>query len=120
MKRMIAALMLLTCTLMMSATDIDIFPHGGGSGGVSTGGGGSNGSGHKVPVQNPTASIEDYTLTFDASCIGCMIEVVQDGEVVYTTYVDSCGEVELPSTLSGTLQLFIYRGGITFTGEFEL
>lgn len=84
----------------------------------------SQGSGqgmpNKAPVQTPTASIEDYTLTFDASCIGCMIEVVQDGEVVYTTYVDSCGEVELPSTLSGTLQLFIYRGGITFTGEFEL
>ena len=78
------------------------------------------GGGNKAPVQLPQVWIEDYTLTFDASCVGCMIEIVQDGEVVYTTFVDLNGEVTLPSTLSGTLQLVIYRGDQTFIGEFEL
>lgn len=82
--------------------------------------GSDQGGGHKSPVQTPQVWIEDYTLTFDASCVGCMIEIVQDGVVVYTTFVDLNGEVTLPSTLSGTLQLVIYRGDQTFTGEFEL
>ena len=81
---------------------------------------GGQGGGHKSPVQTPQVWIEDYTLTFDASCVGCMIEIVQDDVVVYTTFVDLNGEVTLPSTLSGTLQLVIYRGDQTFTGEFEL
>ncbi|MBQ9177003.1 MAG: hypothetical protein IJ139_09080 [Bacteroidaceae bacterium] len=81
---------------------------------------GGHGGGNKAPVQTPQVWIEDYTLTFDASCVGCMIEIVQDGVVVYTTFVDLNGEVTLPSTLSGTLQLVIYRGDQTFTGEFEL
>ena len=81
---------------------------------------GGQGGGHKSPVQTPQVWIEDYTLTFDASCVGCMIEIVQDDVVVYTTFVDLNGEVTLPSTLSGTLQLVIYRGDQTFIGEFEL
>jgi len=81
---------------------------------------GEQGGGNKAPVQLPQVWIEDNVLTFDASCVGCMIEIVQDDEVVYTTFVDLNGEVTLPSTLSGTLQLVIYRGDQTFTGEFDL
>jgi len=81
----------------------------------------SHQGGHnKAPVQLPQVWIEDNVLTFDASCVGCMIEIVQDDVVVYTTFVDLNGEVTLPSTLSGTLQLVIYRGDQTFTGEFDL
>ncbi len=81
----------------------------------------SHQGGHnKSPVQLPQVWIEDYTLTFDASCVGCMIEIEQDGVVVYTTFVDLNGEVTLPSTLSGSLQLVIYRGDQSYTGEFEL
>lgn len=82
--------------------------------------GGEQGGGNKAPMQLPQVWIEDNVLTFDASCVGCMIEIVQDDVVVYTTFVDLNGEVTLPSTLSGTLQLVIHRGDQTFTGEFDL
>ena len=110
-----AACLLFMCTSVVSAQSkpIPIEP------GINTGSNG-HGSNNKAPIQLPSVTIEDYTLTFDASCVGCMIEIVQDDVVVYTTFVDLNGEVTLPSTLSGTLQLVIYRGDQTFTGEFEL
>ena len=110
-----AACLLFTCTSIVSAQSrpIPVEP------GINTGDNG-HGDHNKAPVQLPQVWIEDNVLTFDASCVGCMIEIVQDDVVVYTTFVDLNGEVTLPSTLSGTLQLVIYRGDQTFTGEFDL
>ncbi|MBR6892796.1 MAG: hypothetical protein IKN15_06120 [Bacteroidaceae bacterium] len=73
----------------------------------------------KAPVQIPTVYYEDYVLTFDSSCIGCTIELVQDDEVVFTGVVNANGEVEIPDTLVGLIELRIYRGGTSFVGEFE-
>ena len=82
--------------------------------------GGSEGGDHpKAPVQIPTVYYEDYVLTFDSSCIGCTIELVQDDEVVFTGVVNANGEVEIPDTLVGLIELRIYRGGTSFVGEFE-
>ena len=74
----------------------------------------------KGPILIPTVYYEDYVLTFDSSCIGCTIELVQDDEVVFTGVVDTNGEVEIPETLVGLVELRIRRGGITFVGEFEI
>ena len=67
----------------------------------------------------PTVYYADYVLTFDSSCIGCTIELVQDDEVVFTGVVNANGEVEIPDTLVGLIELRIYRGGTSFVGEFE-
>ena len=109
-----AVLMSLACSITFAGVEIPIINNPNPT--IGDGQGGH----HKAPMQLPQVWIEDYTLTFDASCVGCMIEIVQDDVVVYTTFVDLNGEVTLPSTLSGTLQLVIYRGNQTFTGEFEL
>lgn len=73
---------------------------------------------YKVPILRPTVFYDDQTLTFDSSCIGCTIELVQNGEIVFTTVVDFNGEVEIPDNLNGLIELRIYRG-LTFVGEFE-
>ena len=80
---------------------------------------GEHGANPKAPVQIPTVYYEDYVLMFDSSCIGCTIELVQNDEVVFTGVVDTNGEVEIPETLVGLVELRIYRGGISFVGEFE-
>ncbi len=82
--------------------------------------GNDSGDDPKGPILIPTVYYEDYVLTFDSSCIGCTIELVQDDEVVFTGVVDTNGEVEIPETLVGLVELRIRRGGITFVGEFEI
>ena len=79
----------------------------------------NHGADPKSPVLLPTVYYENYVLTFDSSCIGCTIELVQNDVVVFTGVVDSNGEVEIPDTLVGLVELRIYRDGIMFVGEFE-
>ena len=43
----------------------------------------------------------------------------RDDEVVFTGVVNANGEVEIPDTLVGLIELRIYRGGTSFVGEFE-
>lgn len=75
----------------------------------------------RTPINIPEVYIDGYTLTFDASCIGCPITLVDEEEnVVYTTYVGETGIVELPNDLTGTFELQLVRGSITFVGEIEL
>lgn len=78
-----------------------------------------SGNGGRSLDELPIVYYEDYVLTFDSSCIGCTIELVQNDEVVFTGVVDSNGEVEIPETLVGLVELRIRRGGISFVGEFE-
>jgi hypothetical protein len=81
---------------------------------------GTGGGGHGRSFDElPTVYYADYVLTFDSSCIGCTIELVQDDEVVFTGVVNANGEVEIPDTLVGLIELRIYRGDDTYIGEFE-
>ncbi|MBR0046157.1 MAG: hypothetical protein IJP75_04640 [Bacteroidaceae bacterium] len=84
-----------------------------------------HGSNHNRPKRSPVALpevyIDDYTLTFDESCIGCPLTLIdEDDNIVYTTIIDETGIVELPNTLSGIFEIEIERGSITFVGEIEL
>lgn len=74
----------------------------------------------RIPMRIPEASIEDHTLFFDLSCIGCSIQLLQDDVMVYSDVVDENGEVQLPANLSGVYQLQLQFGSITFVGEIEL
>lgn len=83
--------------------------------------GNGHGGTNRSPILIPEAYLDGYTLTFDANCIGCPLTLVDEAEnIVYTTIIDNTGTVELPDTLSGTFELQIVRGGITFVGEIEL
>lgn len=78
-----------------------------------------NGGHGRTLDELPTVYYEDYVLMFDSSCIGCTIELVQNDEVVFTGVVNANGEVEIPDTLVGQVELRIYRGDNTYVGEFE-
>ena len=86
---------------------------------IVVGQGSEGGANPRTPIELPTVYYEDYVLMFDSSCIGCTIELVQDDEVVFTGVVDTNGEVEIPDTLVGMVELRIRKNGITYIGEFE-
>jgi hypothetical protein len=76
--------------------------------------------GPKEPIQIPEVDIEDYTLTFDDSCLGCELCIVDENDnVVYTTTITS-NTLVLPSTLSGEYELQIISGIYCFYGYIEL
>ena len=83
--------------------------------------GANQGGKHKTPIGIPGAFIDGHTLSFDNSCIGCPITLIDEYEIiVYTAVVDENGIVTLPYNLSGTYELQLERGSIIFVGEIEL
>ena len=78
------------------------------------------GNPNKSPVLIPEVSINNYVLSFDDSCLGCELRLVdEDGNVVYTTTITS-NTLVLPSNLSGEYELQIIRGIFCFYGYIEL
>ena len=74
----------------------------------------------RTPILVPEVDIEDYTLTFDDSCLGCELRLVDENDnVVYTTTITS-NTLVLPSTLSGEYELQIISGIYCFYGYIEL
>ncbi len=71
---------------------------------------------HKGPVLVPSVSIDDYTLSFDHSCLGCTLRLVDENDnVVYTTVING-DTLVLPSTLSGEYELQILFDDCYFFG----
>lgn len=90
-------------------------------------GGPGNGSGGdkpnpKSPVQMPTVVQDGYTLYIISGCTGATLSLRDEYETeVYSTLItDETDEVTLPATLSGTYEIRLIRGGITFGAEIEL
>lgn len=74
----------------------------------------------KTPILVPEVCIEDYTLTFDASCLGCELRLLdEDGVQVYSTTITS-NTLVLPSYLSGDYELQIISGIYCFYGDISL
>ena len=74
----------------------------------------------KTPILIPEVSIEDYTLTFDASCLGCELRLLdENGVLVYSTTITS-NTLVLPAYLSGEYELQIISGIYCFYGFIEL
>ena len=117
MKKIFIAIMLLLATnitTMFADEPVILNPHGNGNGA-------NNPDKHRNPILVPEAYIDGYTLTFDTSCIGCPITLLDEDEnIVFTAIVNAEGIVNLPDTLSGTFELQLERGGIIFVGEIEL
>jgi hypothetical protein len=75
----------------------------------------------RTPVLVPTVSLDGYTLSYDASCWGDTLQLVQDGVIVYSTVIPSnANSMILPSYLSGKYELQIIRGNLCFYGDITL
>lgn len=117
MKKILLAIMLLFATniAIVNAGDIRILHPGNGTT--------ENDKGNKPrnPVELIYFDQDETILTFDAFCIGCPITLLDEDEtIVFSSIVDEDGTVELPCYLTGTFELQLVRGDITYAGEIEL
>ena len=91
-------------------------------GGSGDDGGDGGHAGPKSPVQMPTVVQDGYTLYITSGYAGATL-ILRDEyetEVYRTAITDETDEITLPSTLSGTYEIRLIRGSLTFVGEIEL
>ena len=76
----------------------------------------------KSPIVQPQIGIEDYTLYIYSGCEDATLVLVDenDNEVFSQEIEDDTDQIVLPTTLSGTYEIRIYRGNYMFYGEIEL
>jgi hypothetical protein len=114
MKKIFIAIMLLFAINIttMYADDVILHP---------TGSDHFQGNKPKMPAAPIHVDQDGFTITFGEGCICCPITLIDEDEnIVYTTVVNEEGIVELLGSLSGTFELQLERGGITFVGVIEL
>ena len=81
----------------------------------------SNGEHQRSPKLVPFLYIDGYTLTASDNTLGSTIRLLDENDnVVFSTYVAIEGEINLPTTLSGTYTILVIRDDATFEGELEL
>lgn len=77
--------------------------------------------GSKAPVRMPEISIDGTTLFFQSSHPEYIINIVQEGEVVFTSVVPAdTTQYELPDYISGECVIEFMTGSYCFWGEIEL
>ena len=81
----------------------------------------SDGLHPRTPAVEPVLYLNGYTLIAADNTAGTTIQLLDENdEVVFSTYVAIEGDIQLPTTLSGTYTIEVISGSITFIGEIEL
>ena len=118
MKKYFIAIMLLLLASLSSlrAEDKPVILHP-----SSTTHGAGQGKKPRTPAYVPEVYIDGHVLSFEESCIGCPITIIDENEnTVFSAIVDEDGIVTLPDSLTGTFVLELEWGSIIFEGEIEL
>ena len=80
-----------------------------------------NGNHPRSPELVPVLYIDGYTLTAGDNTLGSTIQLLDENDnVVFSTYVAIEGEIQLPTTLSGTYTILVIRDDAAFIGELNL
>ena len=80
-----------------------------------------NGGNERSPILVPVLYIDGYTLTASDNTLGSTIQLLDENDnVVFSTYVAIEGDIQLPTTLSGTFTIRVIRDDAVFEGELEL
>ena len=80
-----------------------------------------NGDFPRSPILVPVLYIDGYTLTASDNTLGSTIRLLDENDnVVFSTYVAIEGEINLPTTLSGTYTILVIRDDAAFIGELNL
>ena len=76
----------------------------------------------KSPVLAPTVYIDGNVLTFETSCDGCTLQLVnEDDDVVYSIVIPAgTTSLILPAALSGTFELQIIDGNTLYYADINL
>ena len=81
----------------------------------------TNGDDPRSPVLVPVLYLDGYTLRAGDNTIGSTIQLLDENDnVVFSTYVYMEGDINLPTTLTGTYTIEVIRGSQTFVGEITL
>ena len=80
-----------------------------------------DGGNERSPMLVPVLYIDGYTLTASDNTLGSTIRLLDENDnVVFSTYVAIEGDINLPTTLSGTYTIEVVFDNVTFVGEIEL
>ena len=80
-----------------------------------------NGDNERSLILVPVLYLDGYTLTAGDNSLGSTIQLLdEDGSVVFSTYVYIEGDINLPTTLSGTYTIHVIRDDHTFEGTISL
>ena len=75
----------------------------------------------RAPIPMPVLYLDGHTLTAGSYTLGSTIQILdEDDTVVFSTFIYIEGDIELPTTLSGTYTIRVIRGSQTFEGEITL
>lgn len=74
----------------------------------------------RAPIRVPSLYIEDHTLSFSSACVGYTLELIQDGETVYSFSITDTDDLVLPDYLCGQFEIRLVGASFTFVGEIEL
>ena len=75
----------------------------------------------RAPILVPVLYIDGYTLTAGTGTLGSTIQLLdEDDNVVFSTFLYVEGDIQLPTTLSGTYTIRVTLGTHVFEGEIVL
>ena len=75
----------------------------------------------RSPIDIPVFYLDGHTLTASSYTVGSTVQLLDENDnVVYSTYIYIEGDIQLPTSLSGTYTIEVTRGVQTFEGEIEL
>lgn len=76
----------------------------------------------RAPMRKPSLFIDGYLLQIDRPCNGDIIRLVdENGNIQYSSVVDTnSNKISLPGYLTGTFEIQLIRGNLSFYGYIDL
>jgi len=75
-----------------------------------------------APIRIPTVILNDHKLTFETSCVGCLLSIINEEEqpVFMSTISEGTKTLSIPSYLSGEYIIQLSTGRFVFWGYISL
>lgn len=74
----------------------------------------------RVPAAPIYVNQDDHTFMFSSNLAGEIIEVMGKDGLLYTSIIGENGEVVVPNSISGEVELHLYRGDLVYSAIVEL
>ena len=74
----------------------------------------------RMPAAPIYVNQDGHLFTFQSSLAGETVEIVADDTLLYSTIIDTDGNVIIPGDISGEVELRLIRGSVTYYATIEL